>query len=515
MERKKNMKKQLISLGMIICILLSLSSCTKNYSLKNTFDQEALEYEEFTKSQYVSMLDGMNHYSTASIYAINSNNNLSVFKTADSKYTVYNVGQNKIVKAFEKVEKISLQSVSNINGEMFNIIMVNTQDGKTDIYDFTGEYIGSSEENINYLISYYGFFEFDQKIYRINDDGTVDPVGNSASLPTTTSFTDYANGYYYIVKNSSVHVYDSNLNLTATWEKSSSNDSCSICILENGNVIIQTRHSVPQDAKKYTYYSGTTKYSLTSYILNPKNGKTRTVNLDYVISSVDNNTSGYYAKGIRNVGAIYPIENKMLLDNKHTYVSLTNNGQIDGYLFTELKDHSSPDYISLINKEVIIYKSTSGSAYFVNLKGKILHMAKSYDSYLESLGYTGYINQHYVVVDEIIYDWNFNAKYNLAKNDMKVTLSTANSIILESTKDNSYYRYDKDGNMTKIGEMSNVILEHEYYVVNNSGRYAVYNYSGQKITTFANEPKHLMSSGNSVLVSVKENNQTKHYLLTK
>ena len=473
-----------------------------------------LEYEEFTKSQYVPELEGMTQYSAGLIIPV-ATNNLAVFKTADSKYTVYNVGQNKIVRTFEKAEKVSLQSVYTANVESFSIIVVTTKDGKTDIYSHNGEYIGSSEENINYLISYYGFFEFDQKIYRINDDGTVDPMGNSASLPTITSFTDYANGYYYVIKNSSVHVYDSNLNLTATWEKSISNDSCNILVLENGNVIIQTRHSVPQDAKKYTYYSGTTKYSLTSYILNPKNGKTRTVNLDYVISSVDNNTSGYYAKGIRNVSAIYPIENKMLLDNKHTYVSLTNNGQIDGYLFTDLKDHGSAEYTALINKNVILYKSKSGSAYFANLKGEILYMAKSYDSYLESLGYTGCINQHYVVVDEIIYDWNFNAKYNLAKNDMKVTLSMANSIILESTKDNSYYRYDKDGNMTKIGEISNVTLENEYYVVNNAGSYAVYNYSGNKITTFTSKPYFFIRSQNSILVSVTENNETKYYLLTR
>ena len=508
------MKKQLISLGMIICILLSLSSCTKNYSLKNTYDKEVLEYEEFTKSQYVPELEGMTQYSAGLIIPV-ATNNLAVFKTADSKYTVYNVGQNKIVKTFEKAEKISLQSVYTVNGEAFSIIMVNIKDGKTDIYSHNGEYIGSSEENINYLISYYGFFEFDQKIYRINDDGTVDSIGNSASLPTISSFTNYANGYYYVIKSSSVHVYDSNLKLTAAWEKGSSNDSCNICVLENGNVLIQSRHSVPQDAKKYTYHLGTTKYSLTSYILNPKNGKTRTVKLDYVISSVDNNTSGYYAKGIRNVGAIYPIENKMLLDNKVTYVSLANNGQINGYLFTDLKDHGSAEYTALINKNVILYKSESGNAYFVNLKGKVLHMSNSYDSFVESILYTGSINQHYVIIDEVIYDWDFNVKYNLTKNEMTVALSTVNSIILESTKDNSYYRYDKDGNMTKIGEISNVTLENEYYVVNNAGSYAVYNYSGNKITTFTSKPYFFIRSQNSILVSVTENNETKYYLLTR
>ena len=81
------------------------------------------------------------------------------------------------------------------------------------------------------------------------------------------------------------------------------------------------------------------------------------------------------------------------------------------------------------------------------------------------------------------------------------------ALILKNEKENSYYRYDKNGSLTKIGSVSDVILEYNYYVVNNARVYELYNNWGEKIADFESKPDYVYGNNDLFIISVNENGE--------
>lgn len=520
------MKKLLPAICLFICILLSLSSCTRNYDLKDLFDDKGFEDRTFSKIQHIPDLDGMTYnQNTGSVTMLYSDALLRAFKTAESDFVVYDAGQDKVIKSFSDVSSVFVSSF--YTEDLIDyVIVVYTKDGKTEFYDRRGEYVTSVDEELpSGLFSFisinsrFGLLEIGNNIYRANEDGSIDLVGSSDILPPSQyefiprvyNITDCANGYYYHQKATSIDVYNKDLEITATWKMADGNDRCSTHVLSNGNVLIQVEKKLSQDANDYTYSVDDEKYSLTSYILNPKNGKLKDVELGYKIADNYNMKWSFADKRIKNVTVILPIEDKILLSDQPKTVSLKNNGKIDGYLFSELKDYNATSRnITQVNENVVLYETKDGGACFVNLDGEILHTFDSYNDFFKDFQY---VDNYYIVVDNVIYDWNFTAQYDLEENGMTIAQNSF-ALILKNEKENSYYRYDKNGSLTKIGSVSDVILEYNYYVVNNAGVYELYNNWGEKIADFESKPNYVHGNGNLAIISVNENGENMYYLLS-
>ena len=507
------MKKLLLLSIFLLCTVLSLSACARNYKVDDIFDSDNFENSVITKSQPISKLDGMTPKFQMTT-TLNTEGNLVVFKNDYYNYAVYDIDQNKIIASFSNVSDVSITWIFNADGTPISVILTTAKSGKTELYDHNGTYVATANDTVSYLNCNLGFFEFGDNIYRINDDKSISTVGKIAFLPDISKLTDYAAGYYYIKNYSSIYVYDNNLVPVSSWREYNSHDSSSIFVLSNGNVLIQASHVLPLDAKRYTYSEGDTKYLLTSYIMNPKNGKTKTVNLDYVVSWASIVPNGHFSKkSIKNVATIYPIENKRLLNNKQNIVSLTNNGRINGYLFTDLVDCGSIENVAQINDNTVIYKSKAGYACVADMNGEILAILGNYNSFVENIQYS---NQNHIVIDNIIYDWNLNTEYDLSEEGMTVAHCTNNCIILKNTIEDAYYLYNKNGHVKKIGNADETTIEYEYYVIKrDSGSFDVYNYFEQKVATFDNMPNFVANGKCSCLIYVTENGENKFYELSE
>ena len=521
------MKKLLPAICLFICILLSLSSCTRNYDLKDLFDDKGFEDRTVSKIQHIPDLDGMtDNPEMGGITLLNSSALLRVFKTAESDFVVYDAEQNKVIKSFSDVSNVFISDFYTEDFFIDYVIVVHTNDGKTEFYDRRGEYVTSVDEKLTSgffpfisIHSRFGLLEIGDNIYRANEDGSIDLVGSSDMLPPSQyeffprvyNITDCANGYYYHQKETSIDVYNKDFEITATWKMADGNDRCSTHVLSNGNVLIQVEKKLSQDANDYTYSVDDEKYSLTSYILNPKNGKVKDVELGYKIADDYKMGWSFADKRIKNVTVILPIEDKILLRDQPKTVSLKNNGKIDGYLFLELKDYNAASRnITQVSENAVLYETKDGGACFVNLDGEILHTFDSFDAFFEDFQY---VDNYHIVVDNVIYDWDFTAQYDLEENGMTIAQNSY-TLILKNEKENSYYRYDKNGSLTKIGSVSDVTIEYNYYVVKNADVFEVYNNLGENIADFGSMPDYIYGNNEFVIISINEDGENKYYLLT-
>ncbi len=518
------MRKILLTTALLICITLSLSSCAKNYKLDDLFDDESYEVSPFTDIQHLPELDGTTPHNEIITAEIDSSNLLLTFKTSDSSYIVYDVDSKSVVRSFNDVSDVYISTVYTANGVLVHIINVINNDGSMEIYQKNGEYVATvNNEGSRLLVwslfCHLGLFQLNDKVYRVNDDGSIDLLGSSDILPPPKHnnlprhyFSTCANGYYYSMNESSVDVYNSDFELTASWKAADSNDECNFLVLSNGNVLIQVDRKISQDTQKYTYATEGGKYILTSYVMNPKNGKIKTVDLDYKILKNYYITEGYFDnKSIKNVVAIIPIENK-LLDDQPRNVSLKNNGKIDGYLFGELNDYNiTSGNVYKIAENVVLYETKTEEACFVDLDGKVLHTFDSYDEFFENLDY---FDEYCIVVGGIVYDWSFTPQYDLAENGLTMVNDMSNCIILKNENENTYYRCDKNGNLINIGNVNDVTIEYNYYVVKNADVFEVHNHLGENVANFGSIPDYIYGNNKFTIISVNEDGDIKYYLLT-
>lgn len=484
------MKKLLSITCLIICLILMLSSCSKDYKLKKTFD----EYESGStihSASKISELDGATYRST---YA-----NLAVFSKSN-EYFVYDLEGKKFVKTFADVDNVYGFTV---DGTPF--ILVHDED-MTNLYDAKGNHIATENEYIYSVTTKLDLFEFNGKVYRVEKNSATE-IGAATFLTDISNFTTTANGYYYCISSNLVAVYDSNLRPTASWQKPYGTATTSV--LNNGNVLIQVTRELPQDAKKYTYIEGTKKYEMSSYIMNPKNGNTKSVNLDYKIMLATYVTEdSMYNEKLQNIAYIYPIQDKYLSTSNSALkiASINNNGKIRGYLFNNLKNYDLSGDIMQVNSKRYVYESFTDDIMIVDGSGKVIGTINSITSY----------NGENLVIEDVIYDWNLNKKYDLDENNATISKAMAHCFII--TKDGKYYRYSDTTTMQELGTTSDISLYANFYVVKNQNEYNVYNDLGEKIVALQSDSSIYLScsfEGNYIARTYSNTSGYQYYILAK
>ena len=64
------MKKRLIAIALLLCTVLSLSACAKNYSLEKAFVENPVEYNTVNKSTEITALKGATHQNSWGCLAV-------------------------------------------------------------------------------------------------------------------------------------------------------------------------------------------------------------------------------------------------------------------------------------------------------------------------------------------------------------------------------------------------------------------------------------------------------------
>lgn len=486
------MKKRLIAIALLLCTVLSLSACAKNYSLEKAFVETPVEYNTVNESTEITALKGATY--------LNSWGCLAVF-TKESNKIIFDMEKNAVVHTIND-EKTNVYGFT-VNDSAFILVC---KDKETKLYDKNYNLIASADGQITSATHNLDMFVFDGSVYRVAND-TVAKVGNAAFLPDISDFSYHVAGYYYIVTTSGVFVYNEGLKLVSSWEKESTVYITSAFVLSNGNVLIQQTRKLPDDAKKYTYFDGSNKYELTSYIMNPKNGKLTEKNLDYKIAFAyrnDTEESLLNAK-IKNVAVIFPIENQVLQNGTNTVrmVSLKDNGKIDGYIFEDLESFGHDDF-EWITNDRFAYATTSGEIYITDKSGNFLASVSDIDDW----------NKVGVVIDGVIYDWSFGNAFDLEEEEMTLVAALNDCFILED--EDAYYRY-ANGHKTSIGEEVDYNSVADYYIVDGEDNCTMYNSNGTKIGTFASYPYYVTSYDGNYIVRVYDvdNDEYRFYILSE
>ena len=481
------MKKRLLSIVLLLCMVLSLSACAKNYSLEKTLDGYTSEYHSINQSTHISKLNDADYEKTLGCFAI---------FTKDSERIIYDMEKRSVLK--------TLNNTFRVNGfviEDATFLLVSDEDSTT-LYDRNYNSIANAKKVITSVTtSNLDLFVFNGTVYRVSGN-TATEVGKSAFLPNIADFDETTAGYYYKTSSSEVYVYDSNLKPVSSWINESDEDlgTSGTFVLANGNVLIQTQRVLSNEAKKYDYevpgYLGTMKIDVASYIMNPKNGKLREVNLDYVVTSVmiNDGTEGINAK-IKNIAEIHLIEDKRILNAAEAVktVSLKDNGKIDGYLYEGLVNFDPNGESGWLAKDRFAYESMSGESYITDQSGKTIATVSSISNY----------NEIGVVIGGVIYDWSLGNAYDLEENDMTLVSTKANCFILKDDE-GTYYRYAMNNPQKIDGTVyTGYYTASCYYVVNTEdGDYEVYNDAGTKIGTFESNPYVVASYEGNYIVSV-------------
>ena len=491
------MKKRLIAIALLLCTVLSLSACAKNYSLEKTLDGYTSEHHSINQSTHISKLNDADYEKTLGCFAI---------FTKDSERIIYDMEKRSVLK--------TLNNTFRVNGfviEDATFLLVSDEDSTT-LYDRNYTELAEAKKIITSVTQRLDLFVFNGTVYRVSGNTTTE-VGKSAFLPNIADFDETTAGYYYKTSSSEVYVYDSNLKPVSSWVYASDDDmgTSETFVLANGNVLIQTQRVLSNDAKKYDYevpgYLGTMKIDVVSYIMNPKNGKLREVNLDYVVTSVmiNDGTEGINAK-IKNIAEIHLIEDKRILNAEEAVkmVSLKDNGKIDGYLFEGLVNFDPYGEFAWLAKDRFAYESMSGEYYITDQSGKTIATVSSISNY----------NEIGVVIGGVIYDWSLGNAYDLEENEMEIVRTMANCFILQDDE-GTYYRYAMNNPQKIDGTVYDIY--YSYYVVNTEdGDYEVYNNAGTKIGTFESNPYVVASFEGNYIVRVRNADYNyEHYIFSE
>ena len=366
------------------------------------------------------------------------------------------------------------------------------------------------------------------KVYRVSEDGSVNFAFEWSDLKDKPSNLQKA-GEYYVARDSNVlNIYDGNLNVkisyaipTYGYEDDDLGSFGQAHVLSNGNVLVQ--YMVRQDplAKKYTLIMNGEKYNLYSVLVQAEKGKTKKLNLDYIIQHVEfgNNIEGINKK-VENVAVAYPVEDKHVDMNPAALklVSMTNVGKIAGIVEKPVVEAFIGEGFWAIARNRWVIGTTDDRELVLNEKGEVVGEISNVDHYTDSV----------LVANKKVYDFDLNLLVDL-QNYNATDIQTFNNGVLFRTNKNEVKIYinnevktliseseAKDGNrtFTKLSSGLYMITETNS---NNKVKYEIYNESGTRLGTITDNVYGVsvvrVAQDGAVLLSAQtvEDNVTKYY----
>ena len=559
-------KKLLVLVAMLLCVVTVLASCASSMKFEKvagdgTYNDENPTLTTFAKVDVKGTM-------------VTARGDLVIFEdvnteTGVSSYTVYNLATGAVVYTAADSEKTEGNVTTTVEHEFeintqwdttWFMVFVETEvvtvvegeepkeeehttvslrDAKgnefataTDIYDL------DDIETVLDLIIY------NEKAYRIADDGSIAHAFDYSALRDVPELYTKLGDYYYapiqVYGNSitevGVQVYNSSLELVAYYEKPSyisSNTRAVYAPLNNGNVLIQYSVLENDMAEDYTYIANGSKYTLYTFVLNVEKGTAKEISLDYVVMEMviardaraDYKMDYWKMYGlnqeIENLAIVCPIEDERvnMNDSAAKVAAMTNKGKVDGFIDGFI-DNMQPGAVFQVATNRWIVENLSGQMFLLNEKGEVLGEISNIDmeDLMEAV-FEGEGVKPYFVLNNKIYDWDLNVKYDMHENKIESKVELAHSILM-TNEDGATLLYtngevktliDKataEAGKREIKKISDVLYAIKDTATEGKTKYEIYNDAGTLLITIEDAVIDLNAcivktadSNNAVLIS--------------
>lgn len=358
-----------------------------------------------------------------------------------------------------------------------------------------------------------------------NVDVVTGALTMKAAVPAYVAYDNimnYNDEYFYAATSTAVIIYDLDFKPIAIYSAPSYAEVFSenyvlnngVHVLNNGDVLIQYRVELDEDAKKFDFYEDETKYDLVSVILNTE-GEIKELNLDYVVAVVNTNADLYdetktaaenaYVEGFENIAYIYRIEDQKI---DYSYVNmdivLMNNAA------------KAEDSLKLVAGQTSEMRKVAADLYEADtVYGKALFNAEGEVLFAVTEDYEAIVG-NYILTDRAIYDMNFNLVYDLIANEASVMNYFGNTIFVKEGDDAEYslkifnaanngyeiYSYDAEAKHNDVfGFFGNI----GYYVASEDyDEFTYYNAAGEVLLDTEEALQFVASSDNKQIYKFSE-----------
>ncbi len=378
------------------------------------------------------------------------------------------------------------------------------------LYDGQGELIASCDGDPHYTDVLGEYVVFDGNAYGLDKKDNITKLFAVDEFNLITSATHSSEKYFYVVNGNNITVLDRKGNPLNIYNIKENNnlDESDYFILENGNIVVQYREQLPSDAESYDIYDNGDKLLLTTEIVNAESGRTKKLDVDFIINMLYAGTDEMMKiADNKNLAYITRIENKNLLSEYETVI-LTNKLTEKASAYDII---DGGDTMEQVAEDLYMVEDINDNLYLINSNGKIV---KSFAG--KSVGF----NDKYIWTEAAIYDYEFNKLFALKADGYSVTAHARNYLVIEKTEEGvtTYYCYN-NGNAVEITLSNSSSTRFEdvdyttglYCIYNTeTGKYLYYNCNGKFVGEYDGELYYIKSVDNgNMLVSAGEG----YYLL--
>ncbi len=512
---KKMRGVALVALALAAVTLFCACGATaKSTEIGKLFDKNATyKSSELapTKGEKVSDLSDKNMVDRAAM--------LTCF-AKDGAYTVYNVDSAKTVLTVEKPDEgsvdVAVYALTLKDKDYGYALIVRTdKDGNksTDLYDATGEKVATAAYEAS-AKTVADLLYFDGKCYRFSADSMLGEAFAYSVLNEMPNIVAYNEKYYLAKENYRYVVYDRLLLPVSSFDIPAYATINAQTMLPNGDILIQYRYELDDDAKKYDFLAekpmlvdGPTDYNvkkltkmdMVTLLVNPKNGKAKELKCDYLLMSArgvqmqDYENAGLKLGKIGVICTAVKIEDERIDTRLTMLVAIDKNGDVTAYNVNGERVLR----VTMVATDRFV-AVTDAHTYLLNGKGDVIGDISN-----------GRIFGKYVLCDNKVYDLSLKLVTDLDEGDFTVSYVMNKALLLRNVN-GDIAMYTENGDIvTLAGEKSEASLystQDEYVVIVREGNYVVVAQNGNEILTVKDEGQmqRVYVGENAIIVSVPE-----------
>ena len=346
-------------------------------------------------------------------------------------------------------------------------------------------------ESPNYVAK--DFFSFGGVVYSIEDDVVTKKFDKDfIRIPQYDAKTDK---FYYDVDGDTAYIFDQNFALVDVYETPYNADNSDVYVLADGNLFVQNRYILPEDAADFDYKvdaynelgeAYTYKYNIETLVYNVETKATVEYNVNYVIGDGLINKLNeqfneiFVADKLDNVAVIYEIVDGEIDYNEEKTVNIrTSDLKILGYLAQEIPEQDS--IAMLFDDNRFIVRDKYGKSYLINEKAEVLGEVTNASRGEKECTFVDGTKVYDSSLNLIVDKASYGAKYTRYNGSMVYTYKYQVYVIEDERYETrtEYYYKNADQKMVKIeldeyDTISSSLCGNSYYtytdvVVENKG----------------------------------------------
>ena len=512
--RRHNMKRIVALVSLLLCVALAFGSCSLlNMSFRRFYSKTEFESaHEFTNASKVSELDTLVYEDSA--------RHLIAFTTNDAEtLKLYNVETGSVVLTLDR-EEIHTYDLFSVFGIPFAFVVVkSTTDDETTyssrLYDATGTKIAEAEDTDEPAEApevACDFFKFDDLLYRVTEEGTVEQVSDDPLKSYLPDVDTKSKKFYYAISDDDVSVYNKDLELVYYWEVPFMAEDSEIALISDGVLYAQVFELLPEDTEDYDVLLDGEKVNVVGYVINANRKSAKEVDVDFIVDDMDECYDEIYTYAyevdtpparVTNLAYVYFFEDHRI-DSKETLVTIQDNGKT-----FEIAPKYDDLPVMVAEDRFKDYRD-NGEVYLINGRGKVIGNLTNLQAQF---------NEKFVAIDDKLYDADLELVYDAKSNDKVVYAMLSTAVILKDAEADGngktkYYLYTADGNTSEIENWYG--SANQFYVTKNSntGELSFYNNAGDLIVTAKGSSwstTYTSRDGDVKLICVTDSEGKTHY----